>query len=946
VKDESRRRRDATPVTLLRVGGVCVILACIVLGPAPPTETAAGAPPEVHGRYRLAPADMARARRLIEVAAEPEASGCAALIGSPPTVRDRVLLVLRCGDRGDLTMMIKHLPLGAHAVSRTAGDCLSATALPGVTCDVSGQVAGPLRRELIAAFDRVVARLFPDDPFVLESEWDAQAVVVAGAIAVLMVFLWLVVSGAFTFGSWGPGDWVAVVPFVAALAVREVWTLHSVQEIEIQFALAPVGRHSVVYPLFQLFYSRLVWDAQAVTFHVNAVLGALAIPPLFLFVRQRTGDRAVALVVGCFLAVHPLVARFAPTDSPYSLILVTWFSGLALLSAPAVDRLSTFGGAALLGVAASARMDGLLYLAASLLVLDPKLLVMRARNAPGAALAGACTIFLLIGAQMYFLGAFHLHEMVSDRPTWTRLLDMGKAAAEFASGDRLWSVLVLAGGLVGFSRRWRLGLCAFAAMVILLLASQFTVSAFSLIPPSGESPNAWHRLVPGAAMQCVVAGVGAVALARALIRRRAQYDWAASFPGIVAAVQVLLAHHNTLSARYVFNEEYAMVRAHLARGGAVGTGCDLFVRTKVDRDVDIRDYRRVAPGTTIVDCSAEDCVRSLANDRCQYYMRSAACFFHPDGLPPRCVGARSDEDIVRECLVPACRAFESAADLSPIDVRSLNPLVTFPHDSPSYPDRIPVALFRALARGEPPVRHPEATSVAATGAPRSGGGGCGNTGDALVLSASAAAAIEQAFARMQPALRYDDIHIECDHVIARLCAVTDPTSVCFSARLDPPSDGCLQAAGPFCVTFLDGAPTATAAAALIAGLQTVDRAALWSKPTANGPADPAVGSQLDRGPWRRLLVTAAEFVGLPIAIGALLGAALRRACRRRFAGVGAATILVGAPTLGLAVMGACFPPVGVGAALLAGVCVGIGAAWTAHRTCAGRVASLRVPRGR
>ena len=266
-----------------------------------------------------------------------------------------------------------------------------------------------------------------------------------------------------------------------------------------------------------------------------------------------------------------------------------------------------------------------------------------------------------------------------------------------------------------------------------------------------------------------------------------------------------------------------MVRGCLAPDGVVRAGCDLFVRTKVDRDIDIRDYRRVAPGTTVIDCSREDCVRNLSNDRCQYYVRSAACFFHPDGLPPRCIAARSDAEIMRECLVPECRAFEVAADLAPVEGRSLYPRVTFPNDSQSYPERIPVGFFRVGARGG-----------SASGLSAEAAAGCGHTGDTQVLSANAGTAIERAFARLQPTLTYDDVQVACDHAVVRLCTTGDAPAVCFSVRLDPWSPGCAEPAGGFCVTFLDGSPTASAAARVLAELRAVDRTALWSDPTRAG----------------------------------------------------------------------------------------------------------------
>src|SRR4029077_10728841 len=101
--------------------------------------------------------------------------------------------------------------------------------------------------------------------------------------------LWLVVTGSFGVPSVGREDWIALVPFAVALVVREVLTLHSIEEIGIHFwaGRAP-NRHSFVQPLFEMFMVRFARDPQSFAMHVNGVLGAVASLPLYVFVRQRT----------------------------------------------------------------------------------------------------------------------------------------------------------------------------------------------------------------------------------------------------------------------------------------------------------------------------------------------------------------------------------------------------------------------------------------------------------------------------------------------------------------------------------------------------------------------------------------------------------------------------------------------------------------------------------
>src|SRR5262249_53908873 len=145
-------------------------------------------------------------------------------------------------------------------------------------------------------------------------------------------------------------------------------TLHSIEEIELHFYTGYVpDKNSVVHPLFQAFIGRVAQDPYAFMMHVNAWMGALATVPLFVFTRQRTGSTSAAFLVACFFALQPVVIRFAPTDGPYSLMFLGWFSGLMLLSTEDGGARELVAGATLLGIAASCRMEGGLYLLASVL---------------------------------------------------------------------------------------------------------------------------------------------------------------------------------------------------------------------------------------------------------------------------------------------------------------------------------------------------------------------------------------------------------------------------------------------------------------------------------------------------------------------------------------------------------------------------------------------------
>jgi hypothetical protein len=512
----------------------------------------------------------------------------------------------------------------------------------------------------------------------------------------LVGFLWLCASGYFTWGSACRGDWVALPPFLLALVLREAFTLHSLQEIVIYFEHGPLGRHSVVYPLVQMFFVPLASDPQAFVLHMNGVLGALATLGLYLFVRQRTGSRTAGFLSALFLATHPVVTRFCPTDGPYSMLLACWFSGLALLSAPEMEARAMFGGAVLLGIAATCRMEGSLFLAASLLLLDVRALVAGARRHPTAAALSLLAIVLLGAAQMYFLLPFHLSgpkAMTSFIPPLDQLRQEVIFPAPYNS--QAFMALVLIGAFAGLNPQYRLGLFAYGAMIVVLLP----------VADSGFWILAMHRMVPTCAVQTICAGIGAWWLGGFLPSWK-RLPFAAAIPGVLVACYVLATHRHELTDRYVFNEEYDLVRSHLGPAAGVGSSggsphgnCSLLTCNQVPgQDVDIHNFGDVVPGMEIVDCLRDDCVAVAARGGCLYYVRSAGCYFHSTGVPPSCPAIETAAVDPQRCLIPPIATFERSVVLQPIETEVIDPLRTFNDRVGSYPKQVQVGLFKVRPR--------------------------------------------------------------------------------------------------------------------------------------------------------------------------------------------------------------------------------------------------------
>jgi hypothetical protein len=90
-----------------------------------------------------------------------------------------------------------------------------------------------------------------------------------------------------------------------------------------------------------------------------------------------------------------------------------------------------------------------------------------------------------------------------------------------------------------------------------------------------------------------------------------------------------------------------------------------------------------------VDCVRRDCVREVAESRCAYYIRSAACYWREAGT-----ATCGDDCGVNE----PCAAFESAVEMEQIDLRSVGLVRSFPDRRANYPLTGAVGLFRVRSK--------------------------------------------------------------------------------------------------------------------------------------------------------------------------------------------------------------------------------------------------------
>ena len=116
-----------------------------------------------------------------------------------------------------------------------------------------------------------------------------------------------------------------------------------------------------------------------------------------------------------------------------------------------------------------------------------------------------------------------------------------------------------------------------------------------------------------------------------------------------------------------------------------------------------QSFEQVVPDRTVIDCGRADCVSQLRDGRCYYYVRSAASYFHENGIPPACAaadanGTAADTDA---CLNPPTIAFEESVQLDVVEKRPIDLDRTFPDagvPARRYPRNAAAGLFHVRAK--------------------------------------------------------------------------------------------------------------------------------------------------------------------------------------------------------------------------------------------------------
>lgn len=518
---------------------------------------------------------------------------------------------------------------------------------------------------------------YPTPPLQLGAWLDANTVVAIGVLPLLTI-LWLAISGYFGYGSARREDWPALVVFVFALLLRLGFARHGVEGDVLHFGRFGSDSHSIVYALYLSFLHPLARDPFELQIRTNAVLGALAVLPLYLFTRQRTGSRPTAMLVATFYGVHPVLLQMAPTDSPYSLCFATWFTGLALLSNAEIGARQLVGSASLLGIAATCRPEGGLFLAASLLLSDVPTLLGAVRRHLSAAAISLVVVLGLLAAQVYFIFSTHMGSsgrLPVDAFTIDAVLEAGLWSTKY--NDILIVILVLLGAGAGLvNSRLRIGLgAALGALIVVWPFCETTDSGYIFL----------HRLSPACALQSIAAGVGAAWIA-SWLPGKLRAHWVPAVLAVMAALYLLIGHAHEIHDPQGLSDEFWMLRNNLAPGGRVAKECKLvwFGRSM---DTDIHNFEDVLPGMEGIRCQERDCLADIATGGCFYYMRGLSCFYSQERTKPECLQhGRTSAGGYFDCIDPECARVERSLELELVEQRTVDVMSVFSTGHGTVPD--------------------------------------------------------------------------------------------------------------------------------------------------------------------------------------------------------------------------------------------------------------------
>jgi hypothetical protein len=448
-----------------------------------------------------------------------------------------------------------------------------------------------------------------------------------------------------------------VVPLLMGALIRLLFVRHGNLEERlyflptVTFPLEVADKHSLLFAGIKNAIVFTGFDPYAGLLALNTVVSVIMIIPFFMFVRARSGRVSAAYFSSLGLAIHPVIARFTCSDGHYSLLLFFWCCALVLLCDEKPGPFRVFAGIFLLTLAALMRIEGLIYIAAT-----PLLLGMTACRA----VVRRSLPFLLGALVMAAAIAFHY---VTKLPTWG-FEEGGLGGFVFHDSKNqfslpweffsflilspmvvnlLWPLYFLLGLLPVFAAlkdrelRWALGV--FGAYILVALVKTPA--------PDSLDPGSIHRMIPGSMLRLMIYGAGATVVIdffKSTWSRRMAWEML-----LALCVMTPLANLDFMKERFSFNADFELLGEIRRDAGLSGSKCTLLM-VLPETDLGVKNPERAVPGMKIADCTnPESCIREAAAGGCVYYFRNTWCYLGTYSMCPEYLEGRPK--IINPCLI-------------------------------------------------------------------------------------------------------------------------------------------------------------------------------------------------------------------------------------------------------------------------------------------------------
>lgn len=431
--------------------------------------------------------------------------------------------------------------------------------------------------------------------------------------------------------------------------------------------------YSAVLHLLYLFFPGDVATAAA----FNTVVSVLTLAVVFAFVDAYFEDRPAAFAAAAVLAVQPISARYAASDSAHVLLAFCLLAGCFFLSlwSRRGERLALWQGAGWLALAANVRFEACAY------VLVGPLILLGAGRRIGKEERAA---LLLAGAgYLLFLG----------QPLWSALSSVSGGEAEtfaltgvfgyfFRSphSPAVLAVVAVAGLAWAGFKAPRRTLAFLGALAVVSLPTVLEVSPYYDVA---------HRYVlPHLAGWSVFAGLGLSAALGLLAGGRARVTPLSAAAVLAAVLLAAAPHRGFLTKMWTFALEYRFISEHLRE---IPDGC-VMVRTDDSSDFESRSLRIGGPlseeaGRSHRWLGVEEVLRE-GPAPCTVFYAGVACYAYE---PAR--RAKPDWDGAER---PVCRRMREAFTLVAVATAALP---TVPYQEEAYTaSPVPIGLYRVTPR--------------------------------------------------------------------------------------------------------------------------------------------------------------------------------------------------------------------------------------------------------